>query len=89
MPKPSALYAALTPAQAKNPKETWDWREIHHYMPLEGECFESIYFGVNIDIKERDKIIRYVRTKLNPHIKIYQMRVDADAFRLQPKLLSR
>ena len=49
MPRPSAMYAALTPAQAKHPKETWDWREIYHYMQLKGECFESIYFGVNID----------------------------------------
>ena len=49
MPRPSAMYAALTPEQAKHPKETRDWREIHHYMQLKGECFESIYFGVNTD----------------------------------------
>ena len=81
------MYAALTPAQAKHPKETWDWREIHHYMQLKGECFESIYFGVNIDEQEKDKIIQFVRKKLNPHINFYQMRVDADAFRLQPEVV--
>ena len=86
MPKPSAMYAALTPTQAKHPKETWDWREIHHYMPVKGECFESIYFGVNIDEQEKEKIIQFVRKKLNPHINLYQMRVYADAFKLQPEL---
>jgi hypothetical protein len=87
IPRPCAMYAAFTPAQSKHPKETWDWREIHHYMPLKGDCFESIYFGVNIDEAVREKIIRYAREKLNPHIDLYQMRVDAAPFRLQPELV--
>lgn len=87
MPKPSPEFAALTPAQAEHPKETWDWREIRHYLPLEGECYESIYFGVHIDPAEKDKIIQYARTKLNPKIKLYQMRVDDNAFRLKPEIL--
>lgn len=83
MPRPSGIYAALTPAQAKHHKETRDWREIHHYMPLKGECFESIYFGINIDEQKKQQIIRFATKELNPNIKFYQMRVDADAFRLQ------
>lgn len=83
MPKPTSIYAALTPAQAEHPKEMWDWREIHHYMPLKGDCFESIYFGVNTETSEKEKIVRYVREKLNPQIRLYQMRVDENAFRLQ------
>lgn len=83
IPRPSAMYAALTPAQTNHPKETRDWREIHHYMPLKGECFESIYFGINIDEQKKQQIIRFATKKLNPNIKLYQMRVDADAFRLQ------
>lgn len=85
MPKPSEMYAALTPEQAKHPKKTWDWREIHHYMPLKGECFESIYFGVNTEQTEKDKIIQYARKKLNPQINLYQMRVDDNAFKLKPE----
>ena len=85
MPKPSGAYAALTPDQAKHPKKEWDWREIRHYMPLKGDCFESIYFGVNIDQAEKDTIIKYVRKKLNPQINLYQMRVDDNAFKLQPE----
>ncbi len=87
MPKPSPEFAAFTKDQADHPKEMWDGREIRHYMPLEGECFESIYFGVHIDPAERDKIIQYAHTKLNPQIKLYQMRVDENAFRLKPEIL--
>lgn len=85
MPKPSQAYAAFTFEQVKHPKEVWDPREIHHYMPLKGDCFESIYFGVNIDQTEKDTIIKYARKKLNPQINLYQMRVDDNAFKLQPE----
>lgn len=87
MPDPSDRYAALTPEQAKHPKETWDWREIHHYMPLKGECFESIYFGVNTEQTEKEKMIQYARKKLNHQINLYQMRVDDNAFKLKPERL--
>ena len=85
MYNPSGMYAALTPEQYKHPKEVWDGREIHQYLPLRGECFDSMYFGINIDQKERDKIIKFVCKKINPQIKLYQMQVDDNAFRLQPK----
>ena len=85
MPKPSQAYAALTPEQAKHPKDVWDWREIHRYLPLDGDCFDSIYLGVNIDPTEKEKIIKYARKKLNPQINLYQMQVDPDAFKLMPE----
>lgn len=53
-------------------------------MPLGNDCFESIYFGVNIELTEKEKIIQYVRKKLNLQIKLYQMEVDENAFRLRP-----
>lgn len=81
--EPSPLYAALTPEQAER-KGEMDWREVHHYMPLRGECFESIYFGINIDPKEKEKLINYALTYLNPNLKVYQMAVDENAFRLNP-----
>ena len=89
MPKPGPMYAALTPEQAKRSKrnEVMDWKEVHHYMPLKGECFESIYFGVNTDPKEKEKIIQYARKKLNPEIKLYQMKVDDNAFRLKAEVI--
>ena len=60
-----------------------DATELCDYLPLKGECFESIYFGVNIDPKEKEKIIKFVRKKLNPDTKLYQMQVDENAFRLK------
>lgn len=88
MPRPSFMYAALTPEQVKHPKETWNLREIHHYMALKGDCFESIYFGVNTDSTEKEKVIQYARKKLNPQIKLYQMKVDENAFRLRAEVMS-
>ncbi|MCR5360668.1 MAG: DUF2971 domain-containing protein [Bacteroidales bacterium] len=85
-PHASRMYEALTPAQAKHPKETWDWREIRHYMPLKPECFDSIYFGVNTDEAEKEWIIKYAR-KMNPQIKLFQMKVDDNAFKLQPEAI--
>ena len=85
--KPYAAYAAFTPQQAKQTKEIWDWREIHHYMPLKSECFESIYFGINTEQTEKEKIIQYARKELNPQINLYQMKVDDNAFRLLPVII--
>ena len=56
-------------------------------MPLKGECFDPIYFGVNTDKAEREWMIKYAHEKLNPNIKLYQMRVDANAFRLRPEII--
>lgn len=82
---PSPFYAALTPEQAER-KGEMDWREVHHYMPLRGECFEAVYFGINIDLTEKEKLINYALTYLNPNLKVYQMAVDENAFRLNPIL---
>lgn len=85
--KPHSMYAAFTPEQAKLHKKEWDIRDLHHYMRLRGECFDSIYFGYNIGEKDKEKIINYARTKLNPQIKLYQMGVDDNALRLQHEII--
>lgn len=84
MPKPSPSFFAYTQEQAKHHKKVRDWREIHCYMPLSDEWFDSIYFGVNIDQTEKEKIVRHVKEKMNPQIKLYQMKVDDNALRLKP-----
>ncbi len=87
--KPHPWLAAFTPEQAKEAKKDkhkiWDWKEIHHYLPIRGERFKEIYFGINTNPNEKERIINYARTKLNPDIKLYQMQVDPDAFRLKPE----
>lgn len=47
----------LSLEQAEHPKDMWDWCEIHCYMSLKGEYFESIYFCVNTEQIEKEKII--------------------------------
>lgn len=88
MPRPSSMYAAFTPEQAKQKKETWDMREIHVYMPLKPECFHSIYFGVSTDEAEKEEIIKSAPKRLNPQINLYQMKIDADAFKLDKERIS-
>ncbi len=63
-------------------KEIVDYKEIRFVPKLGGECYDSIYLGVNIDDEMRNEIIEAAKN-LNPNIKIYQMKVDADAFKLQ------
>lgn len=91
MPKPNPMYAAFTPQQAelnrKQPNKIWDNREIHHYLPLKKECFESIYFGVNIEQTEKEKIIQYVQKKLHSQIKLYQMKIDENSFKLRTAII--
>ena len=65
-------------------EELVDGKEIRHYPPLSADCFESVYLGVNIFRQDRDKIIKAAR-ELNPEIKIYQMTIDPEAFKLKEK----
>ena len=63
-------------------KELIDYKEIRFIPKLGDECYDSVYLGVNIDDEKRREIIKAAKN-LNPTIKIYQMKVDADAFKLQ------
>lgn len=85
IPKPNPQYAAFNPEQAKinTPDKEWDWKEIRHFFPISGDCFESIYFGISTPKEDKEKIINYARKHLNPNIKLYQMSVDKNAFRLK------
>lgn len=79
---PHPLLAMITPEIAKQIDNVSDWREVRHYIPIKGECIESIYLGVNINEKKKEMIVNYARTKLNPNIKLFQMEVDENAFLL-------
>lgn len=58
-----------------------DYRDYRGYVQIEGECFSSVYLGINIAKSKRDKIIEIAKTK-NPNIKFFQMNPDPTAFRL-------
>ena len=51
------------------------------YPKIGRECFEFVYLGVNIDKKEKDEIIQIAK-EVNPDIKINQMEINSNAFRL-------
>ena len=63
-------------------EEMVDWKEVRYYPTISCDCFESIYLGVNIFHRDKDNIIDAAK-KLNPNIKIYQMTIDPEAFRLK------
>lgn len=68
-------------------KEVVDWKEVRAYPHLGSECYESLYLGLRIGDAEKAKIIREAQ-KCNPDIKIYQMTIDPDAFRLKEELIT-
>lgn len=63
-----------------------DWKEVRAFPKIGGECFDSVYLGIKMNTDEKSKIISVAR-KLNPNIKIYQMEIDANAFKLNTELI--
>ena len=74
------------PYKPKDKDELIDWKEVRTYPKIGGECFDSLYFGINIDKEEKEKIIKVAKER-NPEIKIYQMTIDPEAFRLKGELI--
>jgi len=80
-------YAPMgLPYKPKKRKDVIDWKEVRAYPHLGGECFESLYLGIKIDKAKKEKIIKEAR-KCNPVIKIYQMTIEPDAFRLKEEYI--
>lgn len=76
------------PYKPKDKNKIIDWKEMRVYPKIGGECFESLHLGVNMDKKEREKIIK-IASDLNAGVKIYQMEINSNAFRLDSKLIER
>lgn len=83
--EPWSTYMKQQPQQNDN-KGLINWKEMRAFLEIGGECFKSVYLGVNMQADEKSKIISVAR-KLNPNIKIYQMEIDTHAFRLNAKLI--
>lgn len=88
---PSFKYFRFTEEQVKlykeNPEIIWHYQDRHFYLPLKFDCFDSIFLGVNIEQGFKEDIIHLARTNLNPQIKLYQMVIDASAFKLRPVVI--
>ena len=80
------FYAPMGLPYKPKRKEIVDWKEVRAYPHLGAECYESLYLGLKIEVGDKAKIIKEAR-KCNPDIKIYQMTIDPDAFRLKEELI--
>ena len=78
---PSPMHMRLLPGQDDKDGPI-PWKTVRAFLDIAGECFESVYLGININKKDKEKIIK-VAQKCNPEIKIYQMTIDPEAFRLK------
>ncbi len=83
---PSLTHMRLLPNQNDNDGPIPD-KEVRAFLDIGGECFESVYLGVNMKEKDKEKIIKVAR-KCNPDIKIYQMAIDPEAFRLKEEQIA-
>lgn len=68
-------------------KEVYDWKEVRAYPHLGSECYESLYLGLKMEDDKKAMIIKEAR-KCNPDIRIYQMTIDPDAFKLKEELIN-
>lgn len=86
---PSPEHMRLLPNQ-NDSEDPIPWKEVRAFLDIGGECFESVYLGVNLNEKKnagtKEKIIKVAR-KCNPDINIYQMTIDPEAFRLRVEMI--
>ena len=79
---PAWVNAVRDVPQEFREEEIIDGKEVRYYPKLSADCFESIYLGLNIFHRNKEDIVRAAK-KLNPNIKIYQMTIDSEAFKLK------
>lgn len=79
---PAWVNAVRDVPQEFRDEEIIDGKEVRYYPRLSADCFESIYLGVNIFHRDKSNIVNAAK-KLNPNIKIYQMTIDPEAFKLK------
>ena len=84
--KPFWIHAGRDIPKDLYEEELVDGKEIRHYPQLTGDCFESLYLGVNIFPNNKIKITKAAK-ELNPKIKIYQMTTDPDSFQLKEEII--
>lgn len=86
--EPVNSFARMTlPYKSDDEGGAIDMKDVKAFPKLGGECFESLYLGLQIDPEEKALLIKAAR-ELNPDIMIFQMTIDPDAFRLKATLLT-
>lgn len=82
-PSPGLIPASVPRKPKKD--EIVDSKVVRYYPVINKKCFESVYLGVRITEEDKKNIIDVAR-KLNPDIKIYQMKTDPEHFKLDLEL---
>lgn len=80
--EPSRLFVPMRLSYVPKKGARVDWKEYRAYPHIGGECYDSLFLGMDIDLKKKSEIIEVARL-CNPEIKIYQMIPDANAFKLR------
>lgn len=62
------------------------WKEVRAFLDIGGECFESVYLGVKMNEKDKEKMVK-VAKELNPNIRIYQMTINPKVIKLMEQLI--
>lgn len=75
-----------TKYKPKNETDPIPWNEVRFYASLGYDCFESLYLGINTSEEDQDEIVKIAR-HLNPEIKIYRMKPNPTAFKLNAESL--
>lgn len=83
---PSIEYMKLLPNQ-NDAKGPIDMKEVRAFLEIGGECFESVYLGVKMNNEDKEKIMKVAKER-NPDIKIFQMTIDPEAFKLKEQLIA-
>ena len=92
---PSGVWATVQDITGDNTRHETCSKSINSSNPnerkrfyplLAGNCFESVYLGVNILPRNKNMIIKLAK-KLNPEIKIYQMTIDPEAFKMKTEII--
>lgn len=83
---PSYVFTPMALPFEPKKDEIIDGKEARAYPSIGGECFVSLYLGIKLEEEKKKKIIEVARN-CNPEIKIYQMTIDPDAFRLREELI--
>ena len=73
------------PEEFKN-RESVDYKEIRFHPTIGPECFDSLYLGIKLEDYKKEQLIDAAKS-INPDIKIYQMHVDPEAFKMKAQLL--
>lgn len=82
-PYPSHQYLLFEP---EDENEEIHYKEIRTGLSLGGDCFAAIYLGVNIKPKDKETIIKLCN-ELNSDMRVYQMSVNPNAFKLDFELI--